>query len=503
MNLNPPTSQEVEHILRRFDLPAAAEDIAACHRLVESFIGVLAALDLPADPPQVPRYPRGPVARPAPQDNLLGAWYMKTRVEGAPQGPLKGRTVALKDTVMLAGVPLMAGTRVLEGYLPREDATIVTRILDAGATITGKAVCEAYCLSGSSHTADTGPVHNPYRRGYSAGGSSSGSAALVAAGEVDMAIGCDQGGSIRLPAAACGIYGLKPTYGLVPYTGILGMEATVDHAGPMTRSVADNALLLDVIAGADGRDSRQASPRVEPYTEALAYGVAGLRIGVLREGFGQRHSEPDVDAKVRAAAARFATLGAEVLEVSIPEHKLGGALFSLKLQSMIDTMFHTDGGGIGRQDPLDREFLAFNRRWRQRAAELPETVTTFLVMAEHLRHTRGYDIYAQGVNLVPRIRAAYDAALQGVDLLLMPTAPIKAQPLPAPDASQETRVHAAFAPLGNTQPFNHTHHPALSLPCGMSDGLPVGLMLVGRHYEEAMLYRAAHAFEQHADWREL
>lgn len=503
MNVDPPTPQEVERILRGFELPASTEDVAACHRLVESFTGVLAALELPAETPQVPRYPRDRGVRPAPQDNPLGAWYVKTHVAGAPAGKLKGRTIALKDTVMLAGVPLMAGTRVLEGYVPTRDATLVTRILDAGGTITGKAVCEAYCVSGSSHTADTGPVHNPHRRGYSAGGSSSGSAALVAAGEVDMAIGCDQAGSIRLPAAACGIYGLKPTYGLVPYTGILGMEASVDHAGPMTRSVADNALLLEVIAGADGIDSRQGSPPVEPYTEALGRGIAGLRIGVLREGFDRRRSEPDVDTKVRAAAARLARLGADISEVSVPEHKLGGALTFLTLQSMVDTMFHSDGGGIGRQDPLDPEFLACNRRWRERTADLPETVVTFLVMAEHLRRTRGYDTYAQGVNLVPRIRAAYDAALRSVDLLLMPTAPIKAQPLPGPDASREARVHAAFAPLGNTQPFNHTHHPALSLPCGMSDGLPVGLMLVGRPYQEATIYRAAHAFEQHADWREL
>ena len=130
---------------------------------------------------------------------------------------------------MVAGVPMMNGTSVLEGYLPEVDATIVTRLLDAGATILGKAHCENYCLSGSSHTNATGPCHNPHRMGYSAGGSSSGSAALVAAGEVDMAIGGDQGGSIRMPASFCGIYGMKPTHGLVPYTGVLGIEAGIDH----------------------------------------------------------------------------------------------------------------------------------------------------------------------------------------------------------------------------------------------------------------------------------
>lgn len=503
MDINAPDLHEVESILRGLGMPSDTSDVAFCHTMVGAFAELLRSLKLPPQAVAPLRYPRGPVVYPTAQENPLGAWYVKTRVEGASTGKLTGRTVALKDTVMLAGVPLMSGTRVLEGYVPTRDATIVTRLLDAGATITGKAVCEAYCVSGSSHTADTGPVHNPHRTGYSAGGSSSGSAALVASGEVDMAIGCDQAGSIRLPAAACGIYGLKPTYGLVPYTGILGMDATIDHAGPMTSNVEDNALLLEVLAGADGIDTRQASPRMDAYTAALGRGVGGLRIAMVREGFGRPGGEADVDAKVRAAAARVADLGARIDEISIPEHNLGGALTFLTLQSMVGTMFHTDGGGIGRQDPLDADFLAHNRRWRERADALPESVVTFLVLAEHLRRQHGHGFYAEGINLIPKVRAAYDAALARYDLLLMPTSPIKAQPLPPPTAPREARMAASFAPLGNTQPFNHTHHPAMSLPCGLSDGLPVGMMLVSRPYEESTIYRAAHAFEQHADWRLL
>ena len=152
---------------------------------------------------------------------------------------------------------MMNGTSTLEGYVPDVDATIVTRILDAGGFILGKAVCESLCFSGGSHTSDTGPVRNPHNTDYTTGGSSSGSAALVAAGEVDLAIGGDQGGSIRIPASWCGIYGLKPTYGLVPYTGIFPIELTLDHTGPMARSVADVALLLEAIAGPDGLDPRQ------------------------------------------------------------------------------------------------------------------------------------------------------------------------------------------------------------------------------------------------------
>ena len=158
--------------------------------------------------------------RPRPEENRLGAWAWRVRIEGASSGPLVGRTVAIKDNVAVAGVPMHNGTALLDGYVPDEDATVVERVLDAGGTILGKAVCESLCFSGGSHTADSGPVRNPYDPARSTGGSSTGSAALVAAGEVDMAIGGDQGGSVRIPSCWSGIYGLKPTWGLVPYTGV-------------------------------------------------------------------------------------------------------------------------------------------------------------------------------------------------------------------------------------------------------------------------------------------
>src|ERR1043166_9399496 len=173
----------------------------------------------------------------------------------------------------------------------------------------------------------TGPVHNPHKRGYSAGGSSSGSAVLVATGEVDMAIGGDQGGSIRIPSSFCGVYGMKPTHGLVPYTGIMPIEIYVDHTGPITANVRDNALLLEVIAGADGYNPRQYAPKVHRYTEALKADASGLRIGLLKEGFGHPTSEKDVDAKVQTAARLMGKFGARVEEVSIPMHLMGGALW--------------------------------------------------------------------------------------------------------------------------------------------------------------------------------
>src|SRR6202045_1361041 len=255
------------------------------------------AVEAMADPMPPVKYPRTPGHRPEGAANKYNAWYYKSEVQGAPSGKLKGKKVALKDNICLAGVPMMNGASTMEGYVPDIDATVATRILDAGGTIVGKTVCEYFCFSGGSHTSASGPVHNPHRKGYSAGGSSSGSAAVVAAGEVPMALGGDQGGSIRIPASFCGIYGLKPTHGLVPYTGIMPIELTLDHTGPMTATVEDNALLLEVLAGPDGLDPRQyGGAVVKPYREALGGGAEGLRIAVVEEGFGHSQSMPQVAA---------------------------------------------------------------------------------------------------------------------------------------------------------------------------------------------------------------
>src|SRR6202047_3596627 len=212
-------------------------------RAVEEIVGPLSRayglLDAMPDVVPAVKYPRRPAYRPQGDENRYGAWYVKTAIKGAAVGKLAGRRIALKDNVCLAGVPMMIGADILEGYVPDVDATIVERILDAGGEIAGKAVCEYYCVSGGSHTSSTGPVQNPRKPGFTAGGSSSGSAALVAAGAGDMAIGGDQAGSIRIPASHCGIVGLKPTFGLVPYTGIAPLEITLDPCGPMTAGVGD------------------------------------------------------------------------------------------------------------------------------------------------------------------------------------------------------------------------------------------------------------------------
>src|SRR5467141_343538 len=477
----------------------------------QSFLGLMAgsfaAYDaVAAMPDHVPavKYPRTPGYRPEGAENRYNAWYVKTTVKGTQTGKLAGKTIVLKDNVCLAGVPMMNGASTLEGYVPDVDATIVTRILDAGGTIVGKAHCEYFCFSGGSHTNATGPVHNPRKMGYSAGGSSSGSAALVAAGEVDMAIGGDQGGSIRIPASYCGIYGMKPTHGLVPYTGIMPIELTLDHAGPMTATVADNALLLEVLAGADGLDPRQYAPRVSSYTEALGGGVKGLRIGVVKEGFGHPSSEADVDAKVKAGAKLFRDLGATVEEVSVPMHLVAPAIW-LPIAAEGATEFMMKGNGMGTnwRGLYNTTLLDAHSAWHHRADELSDSLKITMLLGQYFtKHYRGH-FYAKAQNLNRKLRAAYDAALSNYDLLLMPTLPMKATPIPPPDAPRELYIQRAFEMVPNTAPFNASGHPAMSIPCGMSDGLPIGLMLIGKYYDESTIYRAAAAFERAGDWTKM
>jgi len=504
MTVKRPTLDQMRDIVRDFGMSMNDDAILQFMTLMEGTIAAYDVVDgLPDYLPEVD-YPRTPGQRVPPEDNPLNAWYVKSEVRGARRGPLSGRTIVLKDNVCLAGVPMMNGASTLDGYVPDVDATIVTRILDAGGTVVGKAHCEYFCLSGGSHTNATGPVHNPYKLGYAAGGSSSGSGALVGGGEVDMAIGGDQGGSIRIPASFCGCYGMKATHGLVPYTGVMPIEATIDHCGPMTQNVADNAVFLEVLAGEDGLDPRQYAPKVDNYTAALGKGVRGLRIGVVTEGFGHENSEPDVDEKNRKAAALFSELGAEVDEISIPMHAMGASIWTpIALEGLTNQMMLGNGFGTSWKGLYVTSLLDHHANWPARSDELSDSLKISMMIGQYfLKHYRGH-FYAKAQNLNRQLRKVYDDQFATYDLLLMPTTPMKATPIPAPDAPLDLYIQRAFEMIANTSPFDITGHPAMSIPCGMSEGLPVGLMLVGRQYAEATIYQAAHAFEQAGDWHDM
>ena len=289
MPLPTPDHEALTAVAAGYGLGLSSEDVEEFAPVVAGLLGSWDAVEELYDA-EAPAVPERAWTRPEGDDNPYNAWYVTTAITEAGDGPLAGRTVAIKDNTAVAGVPMTNGSATIDGFVPATDATIVRRLLDAGATIAGKAVCEDLCFAGASITASTGDVENPWDPTRSAGGSSSGSAALCPPGVVDMATGGDQGGSIRMPASNCGLVGHKPTWGLVPYTGAFPIEFTVDHVGPMTRTVADAALMLSVIAGPDGNDPRQPTGlQTEDYVGALQSGRAGAaRRGACARASGSR-----------------------------------------------------------------------------------------------------------------------------------------------------------------------------------------------------------------------
>jgi amidase len=450
---------------------------------------------LPAAP--APKYGPRQSARPSASDNPLNAWYVTASIKGAPTGPLAGKRIAIKDNICVAGLPMMNGSKVLEGFVPDTDATVVARLLDAGAEISGKSVCESFCMSFGSHTADTGFVLNPHDHTRTTGGSSSGSAALVASGVVDMAVGCDEGGSIRVPSAFCGIVGLKPTWGLVPFTGIFPLEMTIDHVGPMAHTVHDCALMLETMAGPDGLDPRQhAALQRQPYTTLMKAGGKGLRIGILKEGFGLPDGEKDVDALVLDAAHRFEKTGAVVSTVSIPEHTTL-AMDCLNLVSAAMSPMARDSMGMGwkGRHPIDMaEFYVKHRK--DRAALFPPEVKLWLVMEQTLNRASDGLYYGRAQNAALMVRAAYENALEQVDVLVMPTVAARPPKLPPTNVDFATSMKLSDGAALNTPQFDLTGHPGLNMPCGKLDGLPIGMMIVGRIGGDATVLRAGYAFEQ-------
>lgn len=501
MTVKRPTLNQMRDMAQGFGMNLSDADLAEYSDIMEPYIQAYDRLDATPDNLPAVRYPRSPGTVPSQSDNPLNAWYLKTNVVGAADGPLRGKRIALKDTICLAGVGMMNGSPIMEGYTPEIDATIVTRMLDAGAIITGKAHCENFCLSGGSHTNVKGPIQNPWKHGYMAGGSSGGSAVLVATGDVDMSIGGDQGGSIRIPSSNCGVYGMKPTHGLVPYTGVMPIEQTIDHVGPITNTVADNALLLEVIAGEDGLDPRQYKPKTFRYTEALGRGAQGLRIGVLKEGFQREESEADVDQKVLAAAERFRQLGAHVEEISIPEHNLAVDCWTaITLEGLQDGMMKGNSAGTNYRGLFLPSMIDHMAQWRNRADELSHSLKVCMFLGEFFQEQYRGKYYGKAQNLMRKVNEKYAAAFQQYDVLLMPTVPMKPQEIPANDSDITLTVKRAFEMIGNTAPFNGGL-PAMNVPCGLSEGLPIGMELVGPNYGELKIYQAAHAFEQSGDWR--
>ena len=502
MSLRRPSLAELRAIANKLNMSFSNQELENYLELMEGNFQAYDQLDQMDECVPELKYPRSSIFWPSPQENPLNSWYVKSEIKGSSSGKLNKKSVVLKDNISVAGVPMMNGASTLRGYTPNIDATIVTRILDASGIILGKANCEYFCLSGGSHTCANGPIHNPWRKGFIAGGSSSGCSVIVSSREADMAIGCDQGGSIRIPSSFCGTYGMKPTFGLVPYTGIMPIEATLDYTGPITNNVFDNALLLEVIAGFDDLDPRQRNPLTEIYSQSLNQDIQKLRIGTLREGFLLENMEPDVAKKVSEAAERLKKLGATIEEVSIPEHISAMAIWTpIILEGLQMQMMHGNATGFNWKGFYDTNLLLEHANWRKHADDLSPTLKLSMLVGEYsLQNFSGY-YYAKAQNLSRILTEAYNRAFNHYDLLLMPTLPIKAKPIPPKDSPLSLVIQRAFEMIGNTAPFNVTGHPAMTIPCGLSDGLPIGMMLVAPKWKESSIYTAAYNFEQSGDWR--
>lgn len=493
-----PTTEEIQALAAQEYMHVTPEEAETFRVLMD---GLLAALDrLDELPP--PRLPltwreRDPGYRPSPEEDPYNIYIRKCLVKGASSGPLAGKRVGLKDNVCVAGIPMTHGSRVLAGYVPEIDATVVTRLLDAGAVIVGKLNQDDFAMGGTGETSAFGAVRNPRNPEHSAGGSSTGSGAALAAGEVDLAIGADQRGSGRIPAAWCGVVSIKATHGLVPSFGVIGMDHTVDHVCPMARTVAETALGLEVIAGHDPKDPQwvRGEIRTDRYTQAVGRGVKGIRIGLLREAFEWSASDPEVNEAVREAAQGLGKKGAVVKEVSLPLLKDAEAIWNGILIHSMSALFESDLEGYWRGGYCNVGLQAgFGAARRTRADEFSPFTKVRLILGKYLRRQYMSTYFGKAQNLRMVLRDETDRLLGEVDALAMPTTPQKPFKL-LDKVDPIALVTRAPSMTVNTSFTDITGHPSLSVPCGPAGGLPVGLQLVGRHWEESLLFAIAAAVE--------
>lgn len=485
MSPRQPTDDEILAAAAELGFDLTAADCGFYRSFMDPDLEAYEFIETAGEPKPALRVPDRGWWRPEPDENEFGAWQARTEIRTDAQGPLTGRSVALSDNICLADVPMAIGTSFLRDFRPDRDATVVNRLLDSGATITGKAHCEYLGIPNGSHTSAAGPVRNPRRPAHSSGGAASGAAALVASGAADLAVGTDASGSVRVPAAWSGVVGLKPTHGLIPYAGILPLESSLDDVGPITATVADNALLLDVLVGASTRPEHS-------YSAALTGECAGMRVGVVKEGFELPDLEADVADTVRGSCDVMRILGAHVEDVVVPAHQLGVAVWdAIALEGHTDQLL---AAALGGEDPAT-DLAQVLRGWQAHTAEFPRPVKVAMVMGNVFRRRHGGVTYRKAQRLAHALADAYDDALANYDVLVMPTTPMKATELPSPQDSPEGDVRRAFEMVLNVVPSNASGHPALSVPCGMRDGLPVGMQFIARRHAESTLYRIAHAYE--------
>ena len=417
------------------------------------------------------------------------------RQAGESLPPLAGVPLAIKDNLCTRGVRTTCASRMLEHFVPPYESTVTERLWRSGAVLLGKTNLDEFAMGGSTETSAFGPTGNPWNLEHVPGGSSGGSAAALASGECMAALGSDTGGSIRQPASFCGVVGLKPTYGRISRYGLVAFASSLDQVGPFTTTVADAAALLQVMAGADPRDSTCLRKPVPDYSATLADPIDGLRVGLVRECFDQEGLDPEVKASVLAAAEQLQALGAELVDVSCPRFNDGIATYYVIAPSEASAnLARYDGVKYGYRAE-DADSLA-SMTARSRAEGFGAEVQRRILIGTYALSAGYVDAYykkAQQVRTL--IRQDFDEAYRQVDVLLTPTAPSTAF---RRGAHADDPLAMYLADL-LTIPANLAGLPAISVPCGFDEaGLPIGVQLIGNVLEEPRLLQVAHQYEQAA-----
>ena len=402
-----------------------------------------------------------------------------------------GIPLALKDVFATRGIRSTAGSRILEPYVPPYDCTPWARLRQAGSVLVGKTNCDEFAMGSSNENSAYGPVRNPWDLTTVPGGSSGGSAAAVAAGEAVWALGTDTGGSVRQPAALCGVVGLKPTYGLISRYGLIAFASSLDHVGTFTRDVRDAATLLSAIAGADPMDATSLPDAAADHTDGLDAGVRGLRVGVVEAWLSMEGTQPGVRDAVRAAVDRLADLGASVEAVTLPHADYAlSAYYLIAPAECSSNLARYDGVRYGLRVDPGGDVEAMNLRTR--GAGFGDEVKRRIMLGTYSLSAGYYDAYyGQAQKVRTLVIRDFEQAFERVDVIVGPTSPTVAFPL----GEKTGDPLAMYLCDLFTIPANLSGVPAVSIPCGLADGLPVGFQIMGRLTDERTVLRAAHALE--------